>query len=164
MVSRADCTTYSRDGLTACMNNDLRTHYRGRMDSPGGDLTFNLVTTCENENAPVTTDYAYVAEREVEATYDEDDAVEEVLEACEYNTYMCCWTENDGQGMEDNTDVCRVIEEAGEVIEYPGETEGDVHCHGFAWSRTDDFLTNKLPLYHYVINFDHGDARGYSGK
>lgn len=26
--------------------------------------------------------------------------------SCEYNTYMCCWTENDDNGVEDNTDVC----------------------------------------------------------
>ena len=164
VVSRADCTTFNRDGLTACANNDLRSHYRGRMDSPGGDLDFNLVATCDNENAPITTDYAYVEEREVEDTYDEDDAVREILDSCEYNTYMCCWTENEGQGMQDNTDVCRVIDESGEITEYPGESEGDVHCHGFGWKRNDDFLTNKLPLYHYVINFDHADTRGYSGK
>lgn len=48
IVSRADCTTYSVDGMVACENNDLRTHYEGAMGSPGGALTENLVGTCPN--------------------------------------------------------------------------------------------------------------------
>ena len=50
-----------------------------------------------------------------------------IQDVCEYNTYMCCWTENDGNGMEDNTDVCRVLDspDVGETREYPGESEGE---------------------------------------
>lgn len=163
VVSRADCTTFNKDGLAACNKNNLRRHYRKRMESPGGTMDFNLVGRCDNANDPVTVDYSYTAERQVEDTYKDDD-VRAVLDECEYNTYMCCWTENDGEGMQDNTDVCHVIDEFGEITEYPGESEGDVHCHGFGWKETDDFLTNKLPLYHYVVNFDHEDTRGYYGK
>lgn len=49
VVSRADCTTYSSQGLAACENNDLRTHYENAMGSPGGPLEVNLVGTCDNE-------------------------------------------------------------------------------------------------------------------
>lgn len=50
IVSRADCTTYSSQGLVACENNDLRTHYENEMNSPGGGINFNLVGTCDNED------------------------------------------------------------------------------------------------------------------
>ena len=50
VVSRADCTTYSSQGLVACENNDLRTHYYNEMRRPGGDIRFNLVETCDNED------------------------------------------------------------------------------------------------------------------
>ena len=50
VVSRADCTTYSSQGLVACEDNDLRTHYENEMRSPGGRITFNLVETCDNED------------------------------------------------------------------------------------------------------------------
>lgn len=49
VVSRADCTTYSSQGLVACENNDLRTHYDGVMQSPRGNLIDNLVGNCHNE-------------------------------------------------------------------------------------------------------------------
>ena len=45
IVTRADCTTYSSQGLVACKNNDLRTHYEGEMESPGGELP-NLIKNC----------------------------------------------------------------------------------------------------------------------
>ena len=50
VVSRADCTTYSSQGLVACEDNDLRTHYENEMNSPGGNIIFNLVETCDNED------------------------------------------------------------------------------------------------------------------
>ena len=40
----------------------------------------NLVRECDNVDVP---------------EYD--------FRTCDHNTYMCCWTENDGQGMQDNT-------------------------------------------------------------
>ena len=50
IVSRADCTTYSTQGLVSCENNDLRTHYDNAMNSPGGNIRFSLVETCDNED------------------------------------------------------------------------------------------------------------------
>ena len=50
IVSRADCTTYSSQGLVACEDNDLRTHYENEMNSPAGNIMFNLVETCDNED------------------------------------------------------------------------------------------------------------------
>lgn len=49
VVSRADCTTYSEEGMVACKDNDLRTHYEGKMGYPRGNLRDNLVETCDNE-------------------------------------------------------------------------------------------------------------------
>lgn len=48
IVSRAGCTTYSSQGLVACENNDLRTHYDNDMGRPRGEFTFNLVGACDN--------------------------------------------------------------------------------------------------------------------
>ena len=145
VVSRADCTTFSSDGLTACQNNDLSSHYKNRLGAPGGDLDFNLVGTCDNENAPVYVDYAYTTERSTSDTDDEDAVVEAVLETCAYNTYMCCWTQND-EGVEDNTDVCRVVDSpsVGQTTEYPGDSEGSTYCHGFGWEEGEAFLTVQL--------------------
>ena len=50
IVSRADCTTYSPQGLVPCENNDLRTHYYNEMRRPGGSFRFNLVETRDNVN------------------------------------------------------------------------------------------------------------------
>ena len=145
VVSRADCSTLSRGGLTACQDNDLSKHYKNRMGAPGGDLDFNLVGTCDNANAPVSIDYAYTMERSTSDSSDEDAAVAAVLNTCAYNTYMCCWTQNDG-GMVDNTDVCRVVDSpsVGQTLEYPGESEGSTYCHGFGWEKGDTFLNVQL--------------------
>ena len=85
---------------------------------------------------------------------------------CAFNTFMCCWTENDADGMEDNTDVCRVLDspEVGDTREFPGDTEGEVHCHGFVWADGASPQLFLTPLYNYVRNFGHRGDRGYSGK
>ena len=131
VVSRVECTTFNKGGLRAYAGKDLRRHYREWMHPPGGNLDFKLVTSCDNANVPVTADYAYVAEYEVEDAYDEGDAVQDILDSCEYINYMCCSAKNNGQGMQHNTDVCHVIDDFGEIIECPGEIEGNLHCHGF---------------------------------
>lgn len=79
-----------------------------------------------------------------------------VADTCQYNTYMCCWTENDN-GVEDNADVCLVNGEF---------QEGDetVHCHGMVWADGASFESFILPLYKFVRTFDHRDARGYYGR
>ena len=50
------------------------------MDEPNGEMDINLVTECDNR-----------------------DLVDFDFRTCEYNTYMCCWPENDGLGMNWNT-------------------------------------------------------------
>ena len=46
---------------------------------------------------------------------------------------------------------------------YPGESEGEVHCHGFVWPEdaTDKYIHL---LAQFVQHFDHRDNRGYYGK
>lgn len=52
-------------------------------------------------------------------------------------------------------DVCRYGES-----EYPGDSEGDVHCHGFVWAEdASDWYINQL-AYH-VQHVSHRDRRGY---
>ena len=106
--------------------------------------------------------------REVDLTcYDEDEAqhITQLMEGtCEYNIFMCCWTENDGEGMEDNTDVCRYTDSSQTTRDYPGDSEGEVHCHGFGWPEKSDYTAYIEPLYNYVRNFDHKDYRGYFGS
>ena len=71
---------YARDGIVPCTPGGLSQHYRGRTGKPNGNMDSNLVGECDNVDVP-----------------DHD------FSTCENNTYMCCWTENDGQGMQDNT-------------------------------------------------------------
>ena len=119
VVTRADCTTFERTGLEACQDNDLSKHYKNRMSAPGGDLDFNLVGTCDNENVSYNTSASTSTTTESNSeteespstlSNDEDEFVASILnDACAYNTFMCCWTQNDGDGMEDNTGVIWVI-------------------------------------------------------
>ena len=108
------------------------------------------------------------SEREVDLEcYDEDEVqhITQLMEStCDYNIFMCCWTENDGEGMEDNTDVCRYTDSSQTTRDYPGDSEGEVHCHGFGWPEKSDYHAYVEPLYHYVRNFDHRDYRGYFGS
>lgn len=55
-------------------------------------------------------------------------------------------------------DVCYIGDAA-----YPGDSEGEVHCHGFVWPEdaTDSYIHQ---LAQYVQQFDHRDYRGYFGK
>ena len=98
-------------------------------------------------------------------TYDDYEHVASLMnDTCAYNTFMCCWTENDGEGMEDNTDVCRYVDPSGVSFDFPGESEGSTHCHGFGWPEDADYTSHILPLYFFVRNFDHYQSRGYYGK
>eukprot|EP00542_Grammatophora_oceanica_P015891 CAMPEP_0194033796 /NCGR_PEP_ID=MMETSP0009_2-20130614/6331_1 /TAXON_ID=210454 /ORGANISM="Grammatophora oceanica, Strain CCMP 410" /LENGTH=431 /DNA_ID=CAMNT_0038674521 /DNA_START=96 /DNA_END=1391 /DNA_ORIENTATION=+ len=113
------------------------------------------------------------------------------FEECELDTVMCCWSKDRQAGDDngncaepydencvdadpaDNTDICYVDMErspdsnnvGGGFAVYPGESEGDTHCHGFAWpaTRQDDeefvFRGNKL---FYVSQYDHLSQRGYA--
>eukprot|EP00903_Cladosiphon_okamuranus_P016615 g15327.t1 len=134
VVDDAECSKHSRDGIVPC-NNKLRAQYKFAMDEPNGEMETNLVRECDNTDVP---DYDF--------------------RTCENNTYMCCWTENDGTGMKDNTDVCYVGDTG-----YPEESEGEVHCHGFVWPEdaTDKYIHL---LAQFVQHFDHRDRRGYYGN
>eukprot|EP00752_Nemacystus_decipiens_P012631 g11187.t1 len=125
---------YNGDGIAPCWDNSLRAQYKYNLDEPNGELE-QLVYKCDNQDVP---DYDF--------------------RTCEHNTYMCCWTENDGKGMADNTDVCYVGDTG-----YPGESEGEVHCHGFVWPEdaTDKYIHL---LAQFVQHFDHRDNRGYYGN
>ncbi|CAB1102459.1 unnamed protein product [Ectocarpus sp. CCAP 1310/34] len=105
VVSDAACSKFGGEGIEPCWDNSLRSQYKYKLDEPKGEMEYNLVRECDNEDVP---DYDF--------------------RTCNHNTYMCCWTENDGQGMADNTDVCRVIDypSMGETTEYPGGSEGEV--------------------------------------
>ncbi|CAM9294667.1 unnamed protein product, partial [Ectocarpus sp. 6 AP-2014] len=77
---------------------------------------------------------------------------------CDYNTWMCCWDGRNGLAVKDNTDVCSYRGE-----EFPGDSEGPVHCHGFVWpeNASDDFI-KYLALDVAFIN--HVDEKAYTGN
>ncbi|CAM9389751.1 unnamed protein product, partial [Ectocarpus sp. 12 AP-2014] len=94
--------------------------------------------------------------------YSGDDEFERVknfnFDQCDYNTWMCCWDGRDGLAVSDNTDVCSYKGE-----EFPGDSEGPVHCHGFVWPEgaSDDFI-KYLALDVAFIN--HVDEKAYNGN
>ncbi|CAB1102162.1 unnamed protein product [Ectocarpus sp. CCAP 1310/34] len=72
---------------------------------------------------------------------------------------MCCWSNRvEEEPVSDNTDVCRY-----ESTEFPGESEGDVHCHGWVWPEgsSDDYI-EYLALDVAYIN--HVEEKGYFGQ
>ena len=108
---------------------------------------------------------------------------------CELRAAMCCWTQDrqagDGNGNcaepydqncvdadpADNTDVCYVdMERSPEsnrvekgFAVFDDESEGDVHCHGFAWSNNANepsALFKGANLF-FVSMYDHLGIRGY---
>lgn len=76
------CIRFTIDGITDC-SNGLRRQYLNWVGEPNGPMDSQLVTACDNVDVP---DFDF--------------------DTCQHNTYMCCWTENDGQGMQDNTVSC----------------------------------------------------------
>ncbi|CBJ49226.1 conserved unknown protein [Ectocarpus siliculosus] len=142
VVSFSECSRFDGDGITDCGEHGLYSNYVSRIDEPNGPLEDNLVRICDNYDVP---DFDF---RE-----------------CDSHTYMCCWTENDAKGVLDNTDVCRIHDypSAGETLEYPGDSEGDVHCHGIVWPEdaTDKYIHL---LAQYVQTFDHIGNKGYYGN
>jgi len=96
------------------------------------------------------------------------------------NTAVCCWhrdrqyDDRNGncdyrdcanQNPGDNTDLCWT-EDNGKVFPYPGgETEQDMHCHGFSWGLDEsgsDVNTNaKWNNLFFVSMYDHMYQRGY---
>lgn len=126
-----------------------------------------LSTATSSSPSSKTTEISTTNRDAVTGRYDaeEEQHIADLIEStCEYNIFMCCWTDNDGEGMEDNTDVCRYTDSSHATRDYPGDSEGEVHCHGFGWPEDADYDSYIEPLYHYVRNFDHRGYRGYFGS
>ena len=68
------------EGIQPCQDNELRNEYNRKLDEPKGEMEFNLVKDCDNEYVP---DFDFGT--------------------CNYNTYMCCWTEKEVGDVKDNT-------------------------------------------------------------
>ncbi|CAM9282338.1 unnamed protein product [Phaeothamnion confervicola] len=97
---------------------------------------------------------------------------------CDYNVAMCCWVRDrnahgdtqDGIGPasdpRDNTDVCFIRADTATPLTFPGESEGAVHCHGWAWSPNvaDATYQTREDVMEYVRKQDHMIARGYVGS
>jgi len=100
------------------------------------------------------------------------------------NAAVCCWHRDRqyfdkngnckpgdcaNQNPGDNTDLCWMETEDGPFA-YPEDvTEGDLHCHGFAWSTFEetygDVNTNaKWNNLFYVSMYDHLYTRGYANS
>jgi len=96
-----------------------------------------------------------------------------LTESCSAQAVTCCWTNDkydvgDGSCNSptgcidkeplDNTDVCSVdmskSRRASRVYEgvafYPGNAEGDVNCHGFAWGEEDEMFKGNA-LFHVAM-------------
>ena len=71
---------FDGDGIAPCWDNSLHAQYKYHLEMPNGEMENNLVRECDNHDVP---DYDF--------------------HSCEHNTYMCCWTENDRTGLQDNT-------------------------------------------------------------
>ena len=110
------------------------------------------------------------------------------FENCEIGAAMCCWIQdrqaNDNNGgcatpydencvdedPADNTDICYVDMERdigsshvpGGFAVFEGESEGDTHCHGFAWdaAEQDAIARYKGNNLFYVSMYDHLYTRG----
>jgi len=109
---------------------------------------------------------------------------------CNNNAIYCCWPQdrqaNDNNGNcdtpyetdcvdkdpGDNTDLCAVdidsnseyaAHVAGGFSIFPDNKEGPIHCHGFAWSKSDDAAMTRYKANNlfYVSMYDHMYTRGY---
>lgn len=96
------------------------------------------------------------------------------LTGCENQAMMCCFgrdrqVDNDGNCANgegncknadpgDNSNLCKI----GDVA-FPGEEEGDIHCHGTAWSSDPNDSTAQLRYnnWFYISMYDHMYKRGY---
>jgi len=98
------------------------------------------------------------------------------------NTALCCWHrdrqyfDKNGncvqgdcadQNPGDNTDLCWIEDDSGEIFPYPGdESEKDLHCHGFAWAQQDGNTNAKAKWNNlfFVSMYDHLYQRGYANS
>merc|ERR1712226_580725 len=105
---------------------------------------------------------------------------DELAQGCpETHAAVCCWErdrqyfDNNGacgftdcarQDPGDNTDLCWATSEEGAAVPYPGDAEeGDLHCHGLAFSDEEgDINSNaKWNNLFFVSFYDHMFTRGY---
>lgn len=113
----------------------------------------------------------------------------DTMRSCVLNTVYCCWPQDrqarDGgngncrepydtdcvdENPADNTDLCFVEHNNNGWFSFPGddkkdndESEGPIHCHGFAWAddhNSDSFVYRANNLF-YVSMYDHLYKRGY---
>jgi len=97
------------------------------------------------------------------------------FEECELNSIMCCFGrdrqfgDNHGNCARNdcvdadpggNSNLCYTKPS---FIPFPRETEGDVHCHGFAWADDTNHPSNVLKYnnFFYASLFDRMYTRGY---
>ena len=109
---------------------------------------------------------------------------------CKNQAVMCCWPRDrqcgdnngncDTNGCEDsdpadNTNLCflprddkfskreHVATERGTIDIFAGESEGDMHCHGFMWDEDPNNAQTKYigNNFYYVSMYDHLYTRGY---
>jgi len=99
------------------------------------------------------------------------------LEDCALPSIMCCFgrdrqpNDNNGNCADplssqcvnadpaDNSNLCFLEDDT----VFPGETEGDIHCHGLAWAEDDNDFTAQLRMnnFFYISLYDHMYQRGY---
>lgn len=96
------------------------------------------------------------------------------------NAAVCCWHRDRqyfdkngncgpadcaNQAPGDNTDLCWMETDEEGPVPYPEDVvEGDLHCHGFAWSQLDEDVNTaaKWNNLFYVSMYDHLYTRGYA--
>jgi len=139
-----------------------------------------------NDHYP-TTDVSYYGGEAIYKFYN-DEAMSAYLNAptldfeggCQQtNAAVCCWHrdrqyfDNNGncgsrdcadQEPGDNTDLCWMESDEEGPVAYPEDNvEGDLHCHGFAWSQFDEDINTAAQWNNlfYVAMYDHLYMRGY---
>lgn len=95
---------------------------------------------------------------------------------CKHQSIMCCFgrdrQSNDDNGNcadnncqdadpADNSNLCYVEEP--DFMSYEDTDEGDVHCHGFAWSDDPNSMSAQYAMnnFFYISLYDHMYTRGY---
>merc|ERR1712232_1529712 len=115
--------------------------------------------------------------RDEEATFTQMEGFS-ALSQCQSNSIMCCFG-RDRQPNDNNGNCADPIEEncvdadpadnsnlcfaGSENTPYPGESEGDIHCHGLAWTddKNDPSARLRFNNFFYVSLYDHMYTRGY---
>jgi len=142
----------------------------------------------EPEEIPEFIDNVYEGVAQTQLITYPEDHIEKNFGSCQAQSVMCCWVQdrqaNDNNGNcedddckdadpADNTDICWVDLESSpgsNHVEngfalFEGDSEGDAHCHGFAWSNEEDTDTTSYRyrgnVLFYVSMYDHLSQRGY---